>query len=39
MLPMSGLFNFYRYGFVRVPAGVPPVAVADPEGNAPATLR
>jgi hypothetical protein len=39
MLPMSGLFNFYRYGFVHAPAGVPPVGVADPEGNAPATLR
>jgi hypothetical protein len=39
MLPMSGLFNLYRCGFVRVPAGVPPVAVADPEGNAPAILR
>jgi hypothetical protein len=39
MLRMSGLFNLYRYGFVRVPAGVPPVAVADPEGSAPATLR
>jgi hypothetical protein len=39
MFRMSGLFNLCRCGFVRVPAGVPPVAVADPEGNAPAILR
>jgi len=39
MFPMSRLFNLYRCGFVCVPAGVPLVAEADPEGNAPATLR